>query len=283
VAVDLLVASRAATSADGQRLEVAPALPVYLTLVCGAALMAVATEQVGVAMATVAAFPLLITRFSFQRYAGASENVRQTVQALGLVPELAGLSPLGHSERTAVYADAICGCLGLPSPAKERVVTATRLARLGSVPFDPVDPDDDSPSPSPTDVATQGATILSEAGFPADVAALVNGARAGALDGDAPTLEAAVVRVAMTFDEIVGDDPALADRGLALVTGTALDPHTRRAAAALLELGATRPQLVADAIASGDRFRDAASGLDLESLLAGSTGGDILPFARRRS
>ena len=85
---------------------------VDLTLLCGAALIAVATSGFGVVMAAVAAFPLLITRFSFQRYAQARETLSQTVQALGLVPELAGLVAIGHSERTATYARAIADELG---------------------------------------------------------------------------------------------------------------------------------------------------------------------------
>lgn len=265
----------------GQRLSLVQALPVYLTIACGAALVAVATDRVGVVMATVAVFPLLITRFSFRRYAGAGETLRQTVQALGLVPELAGLVPLGHSERTSVYGRAVAEELKLGDGAVERIVTASRLHHLGAVPFDPSDADA-TPTASPTEIADQGALILREAGFPGDVADLIETARAGSLDGPAPSLEAAVVRVASAFDEVVGDDESLADRGLALVSATAIDPHSRRAAAALLELVATRPNFVADAVTAGALFRDAASGLDLEALVSTGAGGEILPFARRR-
>ena len=279
LAVDALVTRRVLV--DGQRLSLVQALPVYLTIACGAALVAVATDRVGVVMAAVAVFPLLITRFSFRRYAGAGETLRQTVQALGLVPELAGLAPLGHSERASVYGRAVAEELKLGGAAVERIVTASRLHHLGAVPFDPVDADDTTVA-DPADVAEQGALILREAGFPSDVADLIEAARAGSLDGPAPSLEAAVVRVASAFDEVVCGDEALADRGLALVSATAIDPHSRRAAAALLELVATRPTLVADAIAAGARFSEAASGLDLDALVTSGAGGEILPFARRR-
>jgi hypothetical protein len=285
LAVDALLTRRApasgSTHVNGARLSLVQALPVYLTIACGAALVAVATDRVGVVMATVAVFPLLITRFSFRRYAGAGETLRQTVQALGLVPELAGLAPLGHSERASVYGRALAEELKLGDGATERIVTASRLHHLGAVPFDPSDADAVATA-SPADIAEQGALILREAGFPGDVADLIEAARAGSLDGPAPSLDAAVVRVASAFDEVVGDDEALADRGLALVSATAIDPHSRRAAAALLELVATRPTLVSDAIAAGARFRDAASGLDLDALVTSGAGGEILPFARRR-
>jgi hypothetical protein len=261
-----------------QQIELRSALPVHLTLACAGILIAVAVDGVGVAMAAVAAFPLLITRFSFDRYAGATDTLDQTVQALGLVPELAGLAPLGHSERSAHYAVALSRELGFDRATTTRVVTATRLHHLGSVPMEDDDPINDV---APGAVAEQGARILREAGLPNEVADLLAAANADALDAMAPTLEAAVVRIAATFDDLVGDDVDAADRGLALVSGAARDPHSRRAAAALLELAATDGGLVRDAVAAGDRFRDAAVGLDLEAVTSIRSVGEILPFTRR--
>jgi hypothetical protein len=263
------------------RVELRSALPVHLTIACAGVLIAVAVDGVGVAMAAVAAFPLLITRFSFDRYAGATDTLDQTVQALGLVPELAGLAPLGHSERSAIYAAAMARELGFDRARATRVVTATRLHHIGAVPFDPDDAHADDMTPGA--VAEQGARILREAKLPLDIADLLESAGADALDTVAPTLDAAVVRIAATFDELVGDDVDAADRGLALVSGAARDPHSRRAAAALLELVATESALVADAVAAGDRFREAAVGLDLESITATRGGpGELVPFTRRR-
>jgi hypothetical protein len=133
-------------------------------------------------------------------------------------------------------------------------------------------------------VAAAGARILREAGFPGDVAVLVESARVGSAEHVAPSLEAAVVRVATTFDEVVGEDPTAVPRGLAVVSAAARDGHSRRAVAALLEASAASLSLVADAIAGGARFRRAASDLRLEDLLAGSgPGGDVVPFTRRRA
>jgi hypothetical protein len=262
-----------------ERVEIRSALPVHLTLACAGILVAVAVDAVGVAMAAVAAFPLLITRFSFARYAGATDTLDQTVQALGLVPELAGLAPLGHSERSAHYARALSRALGFNRAATTRVVTATRLHHIGGVPYDDsIDPADATPD----ELAGHGARILRQSGFSPDVADLLADAKADVLDADAPSIEAAVVRVAAVFDELVGDDLTAADRGLALVSGAARDPHSRRAAAALLDLAATRPTFVADAVAAGERFREAAVGLDLEAVTATRGGpGELLPFTRR--
>ena len=263
-----------------ERLPLLEALPVYLTLGCGAALVAVATAGFGVVMALVAAFPVLITRFSFQRYAAARDTLDQTVQALGLVPEMAGLIPVGHSERAAVYAGAVAETLGLGRGSCQRVVTATRLHHLGGVPYDPGDPEAPSEPPEPLEVAAGGARILREAGFPEDVADLVEQAAGGGLDGEAPTLEAAVVRVAGSFDDVVGDDGEATSRGLAAVSARAAGTHDRRAVAALLQATAARPDLVATAVGSGARFAEAASGIDFGELVG--TGGTIIPFVRRR-
>jgi hypothetical protein len=252
------------------------ALPVYLTLGCAGTLTAVAVNEVGVAMAAVAAFPLWLTRVAFQRYAEASTTLQQTVQALGLVPELAGLAPLGHSERSAWYAAAIAEELGFDPPETDRIVTATRLHHLGAVRHDEAD----APT-TPSEVAATGARILRESGFPEPVADLLHLARADGYGVDAPSLAAAVVRVAAAFDHAVANDPTATDRGLALLSAVSLDRFGRQAAGALLTLVATHPDLVADAVAAGDRFRHAADGLDLDAGVHEQQRGALLPFTHR--
>jgi hypothetical protein len=248
------------------------AVPVHLTLACAAVLFAVAVDEVGVAMASVAAFPLLLTRLAFERYAAATATLQQTVQALGLVPELAGLAPLGHSERAACYAAAIAAELGFDPPGVDRIVTATRLHHLGAVRAD------DTVAPTtPAEVATAGARILRESGFSDDVADLLQAARADGYGSAAPSLAAAVVRVATAFDHAVLDDPTAVDRGLALLSSVSLDRHGRHASGGLLTVVARDPGVVQRAIDAGERFRDAADGLDLQ--VAGEA--QLLPFTHR--
>jgi hypothetical protein len=249
------------------------ALPVHLAVAFAGAMLALAVVEVGVAMGTVVAFPLLIARFAFQRHAEATETLRQTVQALGLVPELTGVAPLGHSERAARYASAVARELGLDEPSVERVVTATRLHHLGAV------CDDDGAKAAPAEVAAAGATVLRAAGFPLEVVALLEQA---CVDGDieSPTLEAGVVRVAAAFDHAVGADAGAADRGLALVGTIFGDRHGRRAAAALLTCAARDPELVASAIDAGARFSATNRHLDIDATVEPQAG-ELLPFIRR--
>jgi len=275
---DVVLSELAARSEH--RIDQRSAIPVHLTLACAGALVAVAVSEVGVAMAAVAAFPLLITRFSFERYAGAADTLQQTVQALGLVPELAGLAPLGHSERAASYATALARELRLDRTAITRIETATRLHHLGAVPHEADTEQLDALGPG--ELATSAARILREARFPEDVVDLLARAQADAVDAISPTLEAAIVRIATTFDEIVGDDVTATDRGVALVSASARDPHSRRVVGALLQLVAAEADLVGRAIAAGDRFREAAAGMDLEAVTAGRTSpAELLPFTRR--
>ncbi|MCU1379788.1 MAG: hypothetical protein JWN29_2771 [Acidimicrobiales bacterium] len=254
------------------------ALPVYLTLGCAGTLFAVAVDEVGVAMAAVTAFPLLLTRVAFRRYAEATSTLEQTVRALGLVPELAGLTPVGHSERSAHYAAVIAAELGFDRPEIDRIVTATRLHRLGAVRHD----ETDAPT-TPSEVAASGARILRESGFPGAVADLLQSAPADGYGVASPTLAAAVVRVATAFDHAVADDPTATDRGLALVSVVSLDRFDRQAAGALLTLVATQPDLITGAVAAGDRFRQAAEGFDLERLADEHPNGALLPFTHRRA
>jgi hypothetical protein len=66
------------------------------------------------------------------------------------------------------------------------------------------------------------------------------------------------------------------------VSANARDPHSRRVVGSLLELVATEQDLVESAIAAGDRFREAAVGIDLEAVSAGRTSpAELLPFTRR--
>lgn len=282
VPVELAVTRR--LPVDGVTIDVRSALPVLLTVLCAAALITTTQAEVGWELTVVAALPLLITRFAFRRSVDAAETLRQTVQALGLVPELAGLAPLGSSERTATYAGRIARQLGCRRDVEERIVTACRLRHLGAVPHDPEQEGKAQVAgrvgeQTQAEVAGAGADILAEAGFPTRVVELVRRAGAGSVERGAPDAETAIVRVAVAFDGIVGTDAALASRALGYVTATAVDPHTRLAGAALAELLATETDLVRAAIAAGDAFREAAAGVDLDT--ASGEIGELVPFTRR--
>ena len=222
-------------------------LRVHLALLCAAALVVVAASQRGPAAALVAAFPLLVIRFSFARYAAARRTYDQAVRALSIVPEVAGLADLGHGERTALYAGAIAESFQLEPQETERVVTAARLHHIGTIAFD-----DETLAflkDDPHEVGRASFEILSETGFLDGVADLVRSVRAAnPADVDLPC---AIVRVASSFDELTAEDPTRA--GAAAVE--LLARHTARVersvAVALVQLCDRRPEFVDEVWAQG--------------------------------
>ena len=218
--------------------------PLYVTLLCAAALLAVAYEQ-SPALSLVAAVPLLVTKYSFGRFTQARQTYEQTTQALSLLPEVAGLTPLGHGERTAVYAAALADELGFDAAAVDRVATAARLHHIGHIslhePEERVGPLDTS------ELGRVSSELLRETGFLDDVAELVEQVQVG---GDAIRgLDAAVIRVCSTLDDLAETDARPFDPFAATLVRHS-DGLERTAAIALLRLHDRRPAIVEEARAA---------------------------------
>jgi hypothetical protein len=232
---------------------------VYLALLSCGALMALAGKQGGFASASIAGLPLLVTRFSLQRYSTARRTYDQTIQALGIVPELAGHVPLGHSERTAAYADAMCDQLQVAPELRARLGTAARLHHIGNIALP--EPELGGAPPATTVVSMAGGEILRETGFLTSVADLVAAVgREGPATDDDLSAWAAVVHVASLFDQLVGDDPARAEGAFALLASRVQDDPGRAALAALRQECLARPDLVETAIGWGAPLVAAAAG-----------------------
>lgn len=234
--------------------------PLYITLLCAAALLAVAYEQ-RAALALVAAVPLLVTKYSFGRFSQARETYAQTTRALSLLPEVAGLTPLGHGERTAVYATALAEELGFDPPAVDRIATAARLHHIGHISLH--EPEERHGPVDGAELGRVSAELLRETGFLAGVADLVEQVQDGRVG--ATTLEGAVIRVCSTLDDLaefdLRDDPF----ALALVHHRA--GVERTAAIALLRLHDRRPELL-------EEGRSASRILAQVASAAGSAGHD---------
>ncbi|HEX2850322.1 MAG TPA: HD domain-containing protein [Acidimicrobiales bacterium] len=226
-----------------ERLRIREAWPLQLSLLCAAALLALAYDK-SVTVAPIAAVPLLVTQFSFQRYSSARATYEQTTQALSLLPEVAGLTPLGHGERTALYAARLAEELGFDAAGVDRIATAARLHHIGHISLH--EPEERR---GPTDVREVGrvsAELLRETGFLADLADLVERVQVDA-SRDGP-LDAALIRVCSTLDD-------LAEAGNVVDPfAAALHCHPegveRSAAIALLQLHDRDPSLVDDARAA---------------------------------
>jgi hypothetical protein len=168
---------------------------------------------------------------------------QQAVRALSIVPEVAGLAPLGHGERTAVYAAALTEAFELDKPDAERIVTAARLHHIGSIGLD------GAAHSEPADLARASAEILSETGFLDGVSDLVAAVRTASPDTiDVPC---AIVRVASSFDELTADDPARAGAAAVELLSRHPDRLERRVAVALVQLSDRDPGMVERAWAQG--------------------------------
>ena len=216
--------------------------PVYLTLLCAAALLAVASRQ-SAAFALVAAVPLLVTKYSFGRFADIRRTYAQTTKALSLLPEVAGLTPLGHGERTAVYAAALATSLGFDLPVVDRIATAARLHHIGHISLH--EPEERTGPVDADELQRVSGELLRETGFLDDVAVLVE--RCQDIGPVATDLESAIVRVCSTLDDLV--EAGMVDPFSAVVVQHP-EGLERTAAIALIALQDRRPDLVADAQAS---------------------------------
>jgi hypothetical protein len=233
-------------------MRLADAWPVHVALLCAAGLLTVAYQH-DPWMALVALFPLVLVRFAYERYAAAKTAYQQTIKALSIVPEVAGVTPLGHAERSAVYAVALARQLGFPAHAIDRVATAARLHHIGYVTLD--DPEEATTLEDRMRLAKQGGDILRETEFLADIGDLVESVNAV----EVTSREAAVVGIATAFDHLVLDDPARALGALQLLRFQHSDPYGAAAALVLRQVLEEDPAVVERAIASGAPLTEAAA------------------------
>lgn len=236
----------------GERSDLRQAWPLYVTLLCVATLIDLAAPR-SIWLAFVATVPLLVTRFAFQRYTSARVTYEQTTKALSLLPEVAGLTPLGHSERTAAYVEAVADAMGYEPLKVEHLANAARLHHIGDISLHE-ETERDGP-PDPSELATVSVDILQQTGFLANLVDLVEDCQPGG--PPASTQDAAVIRVCSMLDELVEASDAFDP----FATLVAMHPvgHERAVAIALLSLSHRRPSLVADARASVELIHQVAA------------------------
>lgn len=225
------------------------AMPVYVSLLCSAALVGMADDW----LLVFAALPLAITWYSFERYAAARRTYDQTIQALGIVPELAGHVGIGHGERTAAYARALADRLELPPAARDHVVMAARLHHVGHVAVP--DCEDTKPAIEDAMVAAASGRILRDSGFLPEIADLVESLGAPKDDD----VVAAALRLASAFDDLVGEDETRARGAVAILQSRDEGPAWDAAVGALRHILEGDGDVVVAAIAEGAPLTAAAA------------------------
>ena len=201
--------------------------PVYLVLVAAGSLYGFTAAALGPWAVLLAALPYGFVHLAFNRLANASATHRQTIRALGRVPEAGGFSLPGHAERSADLAVALGGELGLSPRVTRLVEDAALLADIGRVVLGGTALAGGG-SCTTEDLAKWSSTIIAEAPTLQPVAALVaESPRPYRRPGEArdPGLPPAaqVVKVATAYDYAVGGGMEPGDALEVLHRGVAYD------------------------------------------------------------
>ncbi len=167
------------------------------------AVIALAVAVVGLWALPVFCVPLLLTQFSFRRYASVRATYRQTIASLARATEVAGYTPHGHARRVAALSCAVGRELGLNEPDLTVLEYAALMHDIGQLSLvDPVA----SGATEQLDPALQrriallGGAVVRQTGVAAEVAVVVE--RQADPYRDQP-LTARIVRAVNAYEDMV--------------------------------------------------------------------------------
>jgi hypothetical protein len=171
---------------------------------------AVAGESLGLWGPLLFSIPLLAAWYSFERLASIRRTYEQTIGALSVVPELAGLVRAGHATRVADLSVRLGRELHLPTSELEYLRAAALLHHLGHLCLD--DPEVRGRPIEPSEVTDKGAEILRQTEYLRPAGDL--------LASDTASIGSQILRVASAFDELTAGDAAYDDAAIeALYSG----------------------------------------------------------------
>ena len=186
-----------------------------LALIASGVLMSVAYQGVGNANGMglwaplLFSIPLLAAWYAYERLDAIKRVHEQTIVALSVLPELAGLTIEGHAERVADLSVALGRELGVDRQDLDYLRNAALLHHIGYLCLDVSEGTD---SLSSSEATEKGAEILRQAGYLAPVADLL-AADGGGIGGQ-------ILRVASTYDELASGENSGAQGALdALYSG----------------------------------------------------------------
>jgi hypothetical protein len=174
-------------------------------------LIALATPFMGLWAIPVFATPLLLTQFSFRRYATIRATYLQTIRALSRVTEVGGQTETGHARRVSRLAVTVGRELGVSERDLLDLEYAALMHDIGQLSLpDPI-PGGATTMVSPSDqreIAGLGAAVIREAGVLERVATIVERQAdpyrpAGGTDASLP-LESRIIKAVNAYDDLVG-------------------------------------------------------------------------------
>ncbi|MDH5371821.1 MAG: HD domain-containing protein [Acidimicrobiia bacterium] len=119
----------------------------------------------------VVAVPYAFAHLAFHRYQDARTTYWQTIRALSRIPEVAGLSPDGHGDRTSAMAVAVGQRLGLSPDEVEDIRFAAMMHDIGRVTLN--EPNVIKMGFTEDDIARWGSEIIGESAYLERIAHLV--------------------------------------------------------------------------------------------------------------
>lgn len=140
------------------------------------ALIALAAGIMGLWALPVFVIPLLLTQFSFRRYAAIRATSLQTIRALSRVTELGGYTESGHSRRVSALALAVGRELGMSDADLLDLEYAALMHDLGQLSLSEPIPGGATVVAAPGEqrrIAEYGAQVIRQTGVPDDVASIV--------------------------------------------------------------------------------------------------------------
>jgi hypothetical protein len=184
------------------------------------ALIALAAAIMGVWALPVFVIPLLLTQFSFRRYAAIRATYLQTIRALSRVTELGGYTESGHSRRVSQLAVAVGRELGMSDADLRDLEYAALMHDIGQLSLTEPIPGGATVVAAPAEqrrIAGLGADVIRQTGVMDGVATIVEQQaepyrRAHeVLDVNVP-LASRIIKAVNAYDDLVGDSMETARR-----------------------------------------------------------------------
>jgi hypothetical protein len=177
------------------------------------ALIALAATIMGYWALPVFVVPLLLTQFSFRRYAAIRESSLQTIRALSRVTELGGYTESGHSRRVSTLSVAVGRELGMSDADLRDLEYAALMHDIGQLSLAEPIPGGATVVAAPADqrrIARLGADVIKQTGVLDGVASIVEQQaepyrRAHDVQRRDVPLAARIIKAVNAYDDLVGN------------------------------------------------------------------------------
>jgi HD-GYP domain-containing protein (c-di-GMP phosphodiesterase class II) len=192
--------------------EVRAAVGIGSAITATGILIALAAGSMGWLALVVFSIPLLLTQFSFRRYAAIRATYLQTIRSLSRVTDVGGYTDTGHAQRVASLSKAVGRDLGLSEADLLELDYAALMHDIGQLSLQDPIPGGATSLVTPEmqqQIADLGAEVIKQASVMGDVAVMV-GRQAdpyrpepGVVDETLP-IESRIIRACNDYDDLVG-------------------------------------------------------------------------------